>query len=148
MFQLGQSPSPIAGSFIRPTRPVDEPVSFLEALRRKYASSGDETSSSAAAIQISGKTVEEVGFEKVAAQLATLHELRIVLLDGLCIRGVLDRPYPDEQEIWLQECRGIEDYGLRIQELDLSRTLVEEWADVVGICCALKSWKTLRLESV
>lgn len=105
-------------------------------------------SASEPTIQISGKTVEEIGFQKIAAQLATLHELRIVLLDGLCVRGVLDRPCLSVQELVLQERQRIKDQTLKIQELDLSRNLIEEWADVVGICCVLRFLTTLKLEFV
>jgi hypothetical protein len=105
-------------------------------------------SASEETIQISGKTVEEIGFHKVAAQLATLHELRIVLLDGLCVRGVLDRPCLSVQELVLQERQRIEDQTLKIQELDLSRNLIEEWADVVGICSTLRFLTVLQLELV
>lgn len=105
-------------------------------------------SASGATIRISGKTVEEIGFQKIAAQLAALHELRIVLIDGLCIRGVLDRPSLSLQELVLQERQRIEDQTLNIQELDLSRNLIEEWADVVGICSALRFLTSLKLEFV
>ena len=105
-------------------------------------------SASGATIQISGKTVEEIGFQKVATQLATLHELRIVLLDGLCLRGVLDRPCLSVLDLVLQERQRIEDQTLKIQELDLSRNLIEEWADVVGICSTLRFLTVLQLELV
>lgn len=105
-------------------------------------------SASEATIQISGKTVEEIGFHKIAVQLATLHELRIVLLDGLCVRGVLNRPCLSVQELVLQERQRIEDQTLKIQELDLSRNLIEEWADVVVICSALRFLTVLKLEFV
>jgi len=144
--QPGQSPSPTAGSFVRPNRSIDEPLSFLDALRKKYAS--PDVSASGATIQISGKTVEEIGFQKVATQLATLHELRIVLLDGLCLRGVLDRPCLSVLDLVLQERQRIEDQTLKIQELDLSRNLFEQWADVVGICRELRFLTTLKLELV
>ena len=72
-----------------------------------------------------------------------------MLLDGLCVRGVLGWPYPSvEQELWLHGSRRIKEEELKIRELDLSRTLIEEWADVVGICSALRSLKFLKLEWV
>lgn len=39
-------------------------------------------------IRISGKTVEEVGFEEKRLQLAVLQNLKVAVLDGLCIAGV------------------------------------------------------------
>ena len=83
------------------------------------------------AIRISGKTVEEVGFEKINQQLASLHDLHVVILDGLCIRGILSRgnqiylqerdqasPKPSVQQIsgsndeaWKQALRELEEQG-------------------------------------
>ena len=72
-----------------------------------------------------------------------------MLLDGLCIRGVLDWPCSClKQELWLHGSRRIEEEELKIRGFDLSRTLIEEWADVVGICSALRSLKIVKLEWV
>lgn len=92
-----------------------------------------------AKIQIGPKKVEEIGFEKVRKQMAMLSELRIVLLDGLCINGVKSRPRLENFDL-------IKDQTLRIVELDLSRNLLEEWATVVGICTDLKCLKTLKVK--
>ena len=101
------------------------------------------------AIEISGKVVEEVGFEKIRRQLATLHELRIVLLDGLCMGGVLACPGPAVSDIaWLQEIKGIEKTCPKIVELDLSRNLIERWEDVAGICTALVALRSLKVKYV
>lgn len=97
-------------------------------------------------ILISGKVVEEVGFEEIRQRLATLNELRIVLLDGLCVAGVQPLPWIDSSELHLQARQRIADQNLKIVELDLSRNLLEKWADVISICVGLKSLKILKLK--
>ena len=130
--ELGRSTSPTAASFVRPSRPSDKAAGFYEALEKKYASSSaEDITASASQIDISGKTVEEVGFEKIRQQLAELQVLRIVVLDGACIATV--ESHLDQQE-------------LKIVELDLSRNLLESWHDIVTLCNSLKSLQSLRLE--
>lgn len=84
----------------------------MEALRKKYASSDIDGSKDREAIRISGKTVEEVGFEKINRQLASLHELRIVILDGFCIHGILPRGNISDNEDWTQEVQKLEQLGM------------------------------------
>lgn len=132
MYESGHSGSPTAASFIRPFRPSDQSQSFYEALKKKYASSSaEDIAATANEIHISGKTVEEVGFEKIRRQLAQLQELRIVVLDGACIATV--ESDLDEQD-------------LKIIELDLSRNLFESWYDITALCRSLQSLQRLRLE--
>lgn len=97
-------------------------------------------------IKISGKTVEEVGFDRIREQLAILQELRFVILDGICIAGIERLPGQKMSKEWLE----IKNQALSIIELDLSRNLLEEWSDVVGICCALRSelLRSIKLEYV
>lgn len=138
------SPSPKSASFIRATRVPDEPRSFLQALRYKYAEDGLErtTAEPDGSIEISGKVVEEVGFERIRQQQALLHELKIVLLDGLRIRGLGARAeirkVQDEIE---NTCPGI-------TELDLSRNLFEHWKDIVNICASLTKLRVLKARYV
>lgn len=142
---LGLSDSSTAASFIRPSRPRDKPLSFLNALQKKYAANGDDGSTLLEEqIRISGKTVEEVGFDKIRQQLASLQALRIVILDCLCINGIEN--YAGDKT--LGEWHHIRSQGLSIVELDLSRNLFEQWSDVVGICTALQagSLRSLKLE--
>ncbi|KAE8361182.1 hypothetical protein BDV27DRAFT_31415 [Aspergillus caelatus] len=150
-----KSKHPTAGSFVRPSRAADKPRSFLEALREKYESEfeeeisrrklGDTVSGDALhkPIEISGKVVEEVGFDKIRKQLAELQELKIVLLDGLLVAGVLAHEGSIEQ---IQPvCKEIEQTCPKIIELDLSRNLLNRWRDVASICDSLKRLKTLKL---
>ncbi len=154
-YQAGRRKSPTAGSFIRPSRPVDQPVSFLQALHNKYAADKSESNvqgSSARAleqpIKISGKVVEEVGFEKIRQQLARLYELQIVVLDGLRIAGALSEAAEQNREAWSKEVERIRETCPQITELDISRNLVETWAEVEGVCVALPKLKSLRVKCV
>jgi hypothetical protein len=145
----GRSNLSTAGSFVRPSRPADRPRGFLEALREKYASefeqehSGPRDGASHDSIEISGKVVEEVGFDKIRKQLAELQELKIVLLDGLCVAGVLAEDDPVQRDTARRE---IEATCPKIAELDLSRSLLSRWADVADICDPLKRLKVLKLK--
>lgn len=168
MICTGKSNLPTAGSFVRPSRPADQPRGFLEALHEKYAADFEaertrleeqRRDSSAIpsasfpheAIEISGKLVEEVGFDKIRKKLAELQELKIVLLDGLRVVGVLanDHHEPssssssDRRE---QELLRIRQTCPRIAELDLSRNLLTRWTDVKDICAQLTQLKLLKLE--
>ncbi|KAJ5814973.1 hypothetical protein N7474_006750 [Penicillium riverlandense] len=152
----GKSHHSTAGSFVRPSRPSDPPRGFVEALRDKYASEfeqelarhasaeGEGDAGQKNAIEISGKVVEEVGFDKIRKQLAELAELRIVLLDGMCVVGVLPSYEPD-QSLVEQACREIMQTCPKIIELDLSRSLLSRWRDVWQICDSLNQLKRLRL---
>lgn len=97
-------------------------------------------------ILISGKTVEEIGFEEIRQRFAALNELQLVLLDGLCVVGVHTLPWIDSSELHLQAQRRIAAQKLKIVELDLSRNLLEKWIDVASICAGLKSLKRLTLK--
>jgi tubulin-specific chaperone E len=138
------SPSPICASFIRATRIPDEPRSFLQALRYKYAEDDLEQAAidPIESIQISGKVVEEVGFEKIRNQQAVLNELKIVLLDGLRICGAGVEAAVET----LQE--GIANTCPNIAELDLSRNLFEHWNDIADICAPLKKLRVLKVRYV
>jgi len=160
--------SPTCASFVRPTRKADTPRSFVEALKAKYASDepehgppdpdvevvfdvkkhGDGNGAGKQVrreIKFSGKVAEEVGFDKIRRQLAQLSELRIVILDGLCMwrpeaRG--ERWMAEEQATDVQEACP------KALELDVSRNLFEEWREVAGICEQLQSLRSLRVEYV
>lgn len=99
------------------------------------------------AIEISGKVVEEVGFDKIRKQLAELEELRIVLLDGLRISGVLSSHEQPEDAV-REAAPQIAATCPKIIELDLSRSLLGSWRDVWEICNQLKQLKRLRVKCV
>ncbi len=136
------SSSPSCASFIRATRAADTPRSFLEALRHKYAEDGlgQATTPADGSIEISGKVVEEVGFERIRKQQAILQELKIVVLDSLCIRGCSagdEAEVADFQDEIASTCPNI-------TELDLSRNLFESWRDVLDICLPLRKLRILK----
>jgi hypothetical protein len=147
----GKSNQPTAGSFVRPSRPSDQPRGFLEALREKYASESQEfpdileVGARPKAIEISGKVVEEVGFDKIRRQLAELQELRIVLLDGLRIAGV-SPSYDQDHNPQSEAAQDIGRTCPKIIELDLSRSLLSQWRDVWDICNQLPHLKRLKLK--
>ncbi|KAI9932956.1 hypothetical protein MW887_009208 [Aspergillus wentii] len=139
----GKSKQSTAGSFVRPSRPTDQPRGFLEALHEKYAlefEQGDLAQQDL--IEISGKVVEEVGFDKIRKKLAELHELKIVILDGFCIAGILAHEDEEQRD---GACKEIGRTCPKITELDLSRNLLTRWVDVMDICGQLKQLKQLKL---
>jgi hypothetical protein len=149
------SSAPTAGSFIRPSRIPDPPRSFLDALRFKYAAedtnqapfpshdaANGKSMPNGSVIEISGKVVEEVGFERIRQQQAVLRNLRIVLLDQLCLKGITLEPHDPAaiaaaQEAVTQTCPDL-------VELDLGWNLIETWTDVAEICLPLKRLQVLK----
>ncbi|EAW10619.1 putative tubulin-specific chaperone [Aspergillus clavatus NRRL 1] len=150
-----RSKHPTAGSFVRPSRRSEQPRGFIEALRQKYASEFEEELArqkqgdlAAAdglrdAIKFSGKVVEEVGFDKIRKKLAELQELKIVLLDGLRVGGILAHAAGPEER--MEACRDIETTCSKIVELDLSYNLLERWTEIADICHCLKRLRKLKL---
>ena len=133
----GLSASKTAASFVRLTRPADPRQTFVEAVHQKYAS---EITSHANSVildtqnVISGKVVEEIGFDKIRRQLAQLHELTIIIVDGFRINSA---EIPSSR---------IRDVCPRIIELDLSRNLFESFEDVVHIGGELDFLQVLKLK--
>ncbi|KAF2460934.1 hypothetical protein BDY21DRAFT_314817 [Lineolata rhizophorae] len=147
-FKCKQTGTP--GSFIRPNRPHDQPRNFLQALKVKYASELEEVAHGVVekAIRISGKEVEEVGFDKVRRQLADLHELRIVLLDEMRITAREQNDYASpkkDDEKGRSTLNEIRETCPNILELDISRNLFEKWGEVVSICEQLEHLGGLRV---
>lgn len=133
----GVSKSKKAASFIRPNRPADLEQSFVEAVHQKYATEITTKPNDIALDQqhvISGKIVEEVGFDKIRRQLAQLQELRIVIVDGLRIKSA-ETP-----------SLRIKDVCPKIVELDLSRNLFDSFDEIVHICGELDRQRGLRLK--
>lgn len=98
-------------------------------------------------IRISGKTVEEVGFGKIREILADLQELKIVLLDGMCMYRPQSRKLVVQQHGLENEIEDdIKNTSPKIMELDLSRNLFEEWGEIVSICAQLPQLRGLRIE--
>lgn len=131
---LGKSSSKTAASFVRPTRNTDPAQSFVEAVHQKYAAEVTKRRDDLVTetqIEISGKVVEEVGFDKVRQKLAQLHELKIVIVDGMRV---------------VNAGRKIKEVCPKIVELDLSRNLFEYYDEVMILCRELENLKVLRLK--
>lgn len=141
------SSSPTAASFVRPSRKPDPERTLFEAIRFKYGrakkesqgASGDGETSS---IAISGKIVEEVGFDKIQKQLSVLADLRIVLVDELVLFGVARRDattqeIEDAQHELSKTCPSI-------AELDVGWNIIETWQDVADMCRPFKKLKILK----
>lgn len=125
-------------------------MNFLQALRKKYAPSddGEGLTDVGSPISIDGKVVEEIGFKRVQDQLAKLHGLRVVLLDGLCLAGVQAQPWNEPQRTRQQSIQQIHDHNFNVVELDLSRNVIERWAEIADICSALRSLRILKVKYV
>jgi hypothetical protein len=102
-------------------------------LKSKYST---DTIESPGAIIISGKQVEEVGFEKIKKLQSRLNELKIVYLDGLLI----------SQPINAQRAQEIVNTCPKISTLDLARNLLESIEEVAYICQYLSQLRELRLK--
>ncbi|KAI9732466.1 MAG: hypothetical protein M1818_007504 [Claussenomyces sp. TS43310] len=127
-----------AASFVRPSRSADPAQTFVGAVHTKYATETTERRDALASdlkneIEISGKIVHEVGFDKIRVQMAQLHELRIVLVDSLRISAA------ETVE------RRIRQVCPKIVELDLSRNLFETCSEIINICRELAHLKSLTL---
>jgi hypothetical protein len=101
--QTGKAPG--NASFIRTTRRPDDTLSFLEGLRRKYTTADDPPDAHAVLSLTANKVFEEVGFEKIQKKLGQLKELKIVILDGLCLAradaaGEIAETCPSEFDFW------------------------------------------------
>ena len=157
--KLNDDPGQIlgAGSFIRGRRTFDKPVAFLEAVQQKYAP--DALAQADAPIEISGKTAEEVGFERVRQVQAALDQLRVVLVDKSRVAGLAPRPYPSYDHLEGQEAIVLHEADINfydkvavtcpnIEELDLSQNLLELWTDVACICLHLPHLRILKVRYV
>lgn len=126
------SSSPTAASFLRPSRKPDPTRTLLEAINSKYAApskaDGYDGHNHQDPIEISGKTVEEVGFDKIRKQLSHLADLKIVLVDGLNVSAVADGTTSTKfaQEELGEVCPSI-------TELDIGWNPFETWQDVVNV---------------
>ncbi|KAK3394512.1 hypothetical protein B0H63DRAFT_47953 [Podospora didyma] len=141
-----KSKSATAASFIRPTRPVDPPQTFVSALQLKYASESTADQQPLAAqkqVIISGKVAEEIGFDKARRKLARLSELRVVILDGSRI-AYASQPASSTQDN-KDNGQSISQVCPKITDLDVSRNLFEHFGTVVDICAELSLVRSLRV---
>ncbi|KAL8730738.1 MAG: hypothetical protein Q9181_004560 [Wetmoreana brouardii] len=135
------SEGPTVASFVRPSRRFDQPQDFWAAVQGKYGSAKSfEIKTVQDAITISGKQVDEVGFDIIAEKQSAWSELEIVSLDGLRIDRLIPAPWNPGA---LLESKSMLT-NLRWSRLDLSNNLFESWDEVIGICSAMKELRSLK----
>ena len=132
----------------------------MEAVHQKYAPASakpaapcEKSVELAEPISISGKVVEEVGFDKIRERQAMLDEIQIAILDRARIAGYGSKPWssPYGSELLDRDFNqndSITRFGRnlpKLQFLDLSQNLLELWTDVTAICESVLI-KTLRLK--
>ncbi|RMZ86624.1 hypothetical protein DV736_g6147, partial [Chaetothyriales sp. CBS 134916] len=147
------SKSSKAASFIRPSREPDRSRTVLEALKFKYGSGTSSnrridpgTDSGAEIVHISGKAVEEIGFDKVQKQLSHFEALQIVLLDGLQVTGLTRKDAsPEARDRAGQEFAAT---CPSINEIDLGWNLIEDWQDIADTCKHLAKLQILKASAL
>lgn len=87
---------------------------------------------------------EEVGFDKIRRRLAQVHDLRIVILDGMRVASAAALPTDQAGEA----PKSIKEVSPIITELDLSRNLFTRFATVVEVCGQLALLRSLKLKYV
>ncbi|KAI4280345.1 MAG: hypothetical protein L6R38_004528 [Xanthoria sp. 2 TBL-2021] len=141
------SKEPTAASFIRPdSKRIDITQPLLSALREKYGSENISkgTNERSSTIVISGKEVDEVGFDAISRKQSAWSALTIVSLDGLRIENRYENPLHTQQDY--REQHRVLSSGLKWQELDLSRNLFADWDEITHICKYLKDLRVLKLK--
>ncbi|RMZ79222.1 hypothetical protein DV738_g3466, partial [Chaetothyriales sp. CBS 135597] len=151
------SKSDKVASFIRPSRRTDPTRTLLEALKFKYGSNTTTSSdkdlggvdhSEVEIVHISGKAVEEIGFDKVQKQLSDFEALQIVLLDGLQVTGLVGRKGEDassSSETTTESAA--QDFAAtcpNINEVDLGWNLIEDWQVIAETCSYLAKLQILK----
>ncbi|XP_066955852.1 tubulin-specific chaperone E-like isoform X1 [Macrobrachium rosenbergii] len=121
-----------SGSFVRPAK-VNAGVSLEEAVRGRYQDDTTIESQHTEQLQraIGARFVEVVGMEKIGKKQSKLEELENVVLDGWCVYGAGDS---DLMKLFP-----------RIQELNLSNSLLSSWESVANIARQLPRLKFLDL---
>lgn len=146
--ELGRSKNSTAASFVRPSRKHEAPLGFLEALRKKYII-GDSAIDVSHGVDIyfNGKLAEEVGFDKVHKRFAVLHDLKIVALDNLCVKGIDPSPAKESEDTdgFRVRTRKIRETSPNITQLGLSRNVIESVRDVFALCSVLPQLESLDL---
>lgn len=92
-------------------------------------------------IKISGKDVEEVGFDKIRQQQAELQKLRIIVLNG-CRIGRSEVGSEDNSALM----EDIQQICPLCEQLDISRNLFETWDEILALVSQLPHLTTLILD--
>ncbi|KAB7496979.1 Tubulin-specific chaperone E, partial [Armadillidium nasatum] len=121
-----------SGSFVRPSK-VNLGMSLEQAIKGRYQDDVtiEEVLTSQLKHNIKARFVEVVGMEKVGKKQSQLDALQTVVLDG-----------------WLVRDGGDTDLGSllpRLQDLDLSNTLLSSWEDIAHITKQLPNLKFINV---
>ena len=142
------SSKPTAASFIRPSRVSDPTRTVIEALKFKYGSRAPtngapkpDTYSNVHIVHISGKAVEEVGFDKIQKQIGHFEQLKVVLLDALQVSGLAVESSGEAEEAAARE---FAETCPNIVELDLGWNLFNDWQTIAYICEHLQNLRVLK----
>ena len=130
-----------SASFLKPTQKLLIRRTILEAIQYKYSPASGNTPSGNGSIEISGKTVEEVGFNKIQQQISQLSQLRIVLIDSLSISGLRAT---DSVQTLVQAQNQLAMTCPNIVELDVGWNLIETWQEAADLCSALPKLRTFK----
>ena len=132
--RIFEAAGPKSASFVRP-KVVDQPRTFLEALRGKYQSEDDnEVGLAAMYLPRSGKVMETVGFGRMKEKFSHLDRLDFADLSHCRVASV------DESQAIQETCKELKD-------LNLAFNLISSWADVEALCQSLPSLRSLNLFS-
>lgn len=143
----GVSRKSAPASFIRPSRQVDHRCGFVHAVKKKYGIDLDQSAYGVKfdrgndTIRISGKEVEEIGFDRIRRQLANLRQLRILVVDTLRI----NRPHARSLNAG-NISHDVADTCPNVWELDISRNLFETWSEIVDVCRQLPRLTSVRID--
>lgn len=120
-----------AGSFIKASnKQIDQPVSFLDAVRLRYAGETNERALEER-FTIGKKVVEQYGLQRLNEMQRDVHNLEVVMVERLCISKVDDMPgFP------------------RARSLDVSFNLLTQWADIGRLCRAFPALESLNLNGL
>jgi hypothetical protein len=136
-----KSKHPSVASFVRPNRKSDAERTLLEAIRFKYQAGNSKNTE---VVIISGKVAEEIGFDKISREQSVLADLRVVLVDQLCVNGVAPRGSSSEKVLWAQ--KELAEVCPNIVELDVGHNPIERWVDIEDMLEALKLLRVLKLK--
>ncbi|XP_015599649.1 tubulin-specific chaperone E isoform X2 [Cephus cinctus] len=128
---------PTSGSFIRPGK-VKLGISCPQAIRARYGLINDELvgidkdNLNSLQKEINAPFLEMVGFSKVNKKQSKFDQLKVIWLREQCVSDA-GRP------------RELEELCPNLDELDISRNLINSWKFVSEICCQLRMLTRLNV---
>ncbi|TKX19980.1 putative cell polarity protein [Elsinoe australis] len=129
--QVGRNHGLKCASFIKASTIPDVPQTVHEAVKNKYASGETDFSN----VSFSSKTVEEKGYQKLAARQGRLEELKVAVLTEQQLAGSRETASSSLASI----CPSVID-------LELGRNLLEGLDEVSEICHGCQHLRSISLE--